>query len=176
MKFRRKLLLSFCLASFLAESAFASEVLEETHTRVIVRDNPRTGKPYVSIVSSDVENPASPLSLQNIAYRRPDYRLLDPKIKSGQIPYDGPTSDRTKVYLFAASLAAVGTVGGAVGLATAPAATGAAASEGAGAYLAAGTAVVAAPVAATVALEKKPDPHQNDFDLEAKSEKNREHD
>jgi len=122
--------------------AMGSEVIEETKTQVIVREHPKTGKPYVSIVSN--EGPVEdPFAGQRKKMTRPDYRMLDPKIKSGKIPYEGPSSDRKKVYLLAASLATVGTVGGALAIAAAPVATGAGATGGAGAYAAAGGAVAA---------------------------------
>ena len=90
-------------------AASVSEVIQKTPTRVVVREHPRTGRPYVSIVSS--EAPArDPFSGLHQAMKRPDYRMLDPKIKAGQIPYEGPYSDRKKVYLLAASLATVGAV------------------------------------------------------------------
>ncbi|GEM_PF-1699567 len=149
---------------------FASEVIEETRTQVIVREHPKTGQPYVSIVSADNPDPKDPFTGQRRAYRtvpddpaadrrltnrrqkfsRPDYRLLDPKIKAKDIPYEGPYSNRKKVYLFAASIAAVGAAGGIAGLATAPAATGAGASGGAGAYMAGAGAVAGTAAAASV--------------------------
>ena len=73
----------------------ASEIMEETKTQVIVREHPRTGKPYVSIVAEGAV-PADPFAGKHRAFKRPDYRMLDPKIKSGQISYDGPISDRKK--------------------------------------------------------------------------------
>lgn len=135
----------------------ASEVIEETPTQVIIREHPKTGQPYVAIVPLSEKNPKDPFTGQK-KFSRPDYRMLDPKIKKGPIPYDGPYSSRKKVYILAATLAAVGTAGGVAGLATAPAATGAAASGGgAGAYFAGGTAVAAGSAAAvTVAARSNP--------------------
>jgi len=138
----------------LASTVDASEVIKEADTSVVVREHPKTGRPYVSIVPADI--PPDPFSGQK-KYSRPDYRMLDPKVKSGRIPYGGPYSDRTKIYVFAASLAALGTASGALVMAAAPAATGAAASGGAGAYLAGGTAVVAGSAAAAGAGQA-PDP------------------
>ncbi len=127
-----------------------SEVIEETHTRVIVREHPKTGKPYVSIVSSDDPDPKDPFTGPLQKFSRPDYRMLDPKIKAKDIPYHGPSSDRRKVYVLAATLATVGTAGGAAGILAAPAATGAGAAGGAGAYLAGAGAVAGTATAASV--------------------------
>ena len=131
----------------------AGEVIEETHTKVIVREHPKTGRPYVSIVSTDQPEPKDPFANQRQRYRPPDYRMLDPKLKSGAIPYEGPYSDRKKVYVFAASLATVGTVGGVGIIATAPAATGAAAG-GSGAYFAGAGVVAARTTTAAIAAGK----------------------
>jgi hypothetical protein len=139
----------------------ASEVIEPTRTQVIVREHPKTGRPYVSIVSSDRAVPPDPFSGQK-KYSRPDYRLLDPKVKAGEIPYDGPYSDRRKIYIFAATLATVGTVGGVAGMAAAPAAAGAGASGGGAAYLAGGTAVAAGSAAAVTAVTHS-DPKEENF-------------
>ncbi|MBI4367858.1 MAG: hypothetical protein HY588_00525 [Candidatus Omnitrophica bacterium] len=118
---------------------FASEVLEETSAQVLVREHPKTGRPYVSIVALG-EAQADPFLKLRTKMKRPDYRMLDPNVKSGEIPYDGPYSDAKRVYLFAASLATLGTVGGALAIAAIPASAGGAASGG-GAFLAAGSAV-----------------------------------
>lgn len=126
----------------------SSEIIEETPTQVIVREHPKTGQPYVSIVSSQGPVPADPFTGQRKKFSRPDYRMLDPKMKARDIPYDGPYSDRKKVYVLAATLAVSGTAGGIVGMASAPAATGAGASGGAGAYFAGGAAVAAGSAAA----------------------------
>ncbi len=144
-----------------------SEVIPKTPTQVIVRDHPKTGKPYVSIVSDSApgQDPFAHLK-QNI--KRPDYRMLDPKMKSGDIPYEGPVSDRKKVYILAASLATVGTVGGVAVIAAAPAATGAGAAGGAGMYAAGGVAVVAGTAAGTVAVTKT-DPDKENFTHESEA-------
>ena len=132
-----------------------SEVIQETDTKVIVREHPRTGDPYVSIVSSRIPDPPSPFRASQ-RMKRPDYRLLDPKVKAKDVPYEGPVSDRKKIYALAAALSAVGIAGGAIGMASASAAaaTGAAASGGAGAYAVAGGAVAAGTVAGAVAATK----------------------
>ena len=148
-------------------AAQANEVMEQTNTMVVVREHPRTGRPYVSITSLEA-GARDPFEGQRRRYGRPDYRMLDPKIKSGKISYDGPYSDKKKIYLFAASVATLGTISGAAVMAAAPAATGAATSGGAGAYLAGGTAVVAGS-AATAEIAMKPDTQKGNYTLRAES-------
>ena len=131
-------------------SSYSSEVLEETQTAVIVREHPKTGRPYVSIVSSKGPVPVDPFTGQRQKFSRPDYRMLDPKIKAKDIPYKGPYSDRRKVYILAATLATAGTAGGVTILAAPAAATGAGAAGGAGAYLAGAGAVAGTATAASV--------------------------
>lgn len=156
---RRKILILCLLVHYFATFSYASEVLEDTHTQVIVRNHPKTGKPYVSIIPGEKEAAEDPFTKQKSTYSRPDYRMLDPKVKSGEVPYDGPYSSSTKVYVFAATLATLGVAGGAIGLATVPASTAAsnggvglatvplastsAATGGAGIYFAASGAVAA---------------------------------
>jgi len=132
------------LVLMMGSSVFAeeiTEVVDTTYTQVIVREHPKTQKSYISITDS-TEAPENPFSQFNNQYARPDYRMLDPKLKKGDYEYEGPYSNRTKVYIFGASLIAVGLTGATAGIALAPA-TGAA-STGGGAYLAAGAAVAAA--------------------------------
>ena len=166
--------MTICLLFIRTPYLFSSEVLEETNTQVVVREHPRTGKPYVSIIRAGEET-KDPFAGARRNYSRPDYRMLDPKIKSGAIPYEGPYSDKTKIYVFAATLATLGAASGAAVIAAAPAATGAAASGGAGAYLAGGTAVVVGSVAeaqiATAPNSKKPEYKHR---AESKLEKNQE--
>lgn len=154
----------------LSANLFASEVIDETKTRVIIREHPKTGKPYVSIVSSEIPDPPDPFTGQWGRIIRPDYRLLDPKVKSGEIPYEGPVSDSTRIYIFAATLATLGAAGAVLAPAAAPAAAGAAASGGAGAYLAGGAAVTAGSVAAYSAAahvppEKENYQHESEYQL-----------
>ena len=132
---------------------YASEVIQDSHTRVVVREHPKTGKPYVSIVPADIPLNAGPLGRYGKISKRPDYRMLDPKVKSGEIPYEGPYSDSRKIYVFAATLATLGTVGGAIGMVAVPVTTGGAASGG-GAYLAAGAATAVGSAAGAVASTK----------------------
>ncbi|MBI4970491.1 MAG: hypothetical protein HZC17_01435 [Candidatus Omnitrophica bacterium] len=137
-----------------------SEVKDDSHSQVIIREHPKTGKPYVTIVSSDVPVPADPFTNERNRYSRPDYRMLDPKAKKGDYKYDGPYSDRKKIYIFAASMMTVGVVGGVAGMALAPAATAgtAASAGGGGAYLAAGAVGTGvAGVATAEALKVKPE-------------------
>ena len=162
------LAMTICLLSFKTPHLFSSEVLEETRTQVVIREHPRTGRSYVSIVQAG-EEARDPFAGTKRNYSRPDYRILDPKIKSGKIPYDGPYSDKKKIYIFAASVATLGAASGAAVIAAAPAATGAAASGGAGAYLAGGTVVLAgSAVAAEIAM--KPDPKKGHYTLRSQSE------
>lgn len=147
MKILPGLLLFHLGGYFLVAPLLATEVLEETHTQVILRTHPKTGKPYVSIVSTDTPIPKDPFTGLDRKYSRPDYRLLDPHMKNGEVFYDGPVSDDRKVYIFAATLMTLGTVGGAVGMATAPVAA-SGATGGAGAYAAAGSVVAGGTTAA----------------------------
>lgn len=141
------------------QSVQVSRAIEETGTQVMVREHPKTGRPYVSIVSSELPNPIDPFLRQRSRYSRPDYRMLDPKIKPGAIPYEGPYSDRKKVYVFAASLATLGVAGGAAGMATASTAASASATGGA-AYVAAGSAVAGTATAASL-IKSQPDPEKD---------------
>ncbi len=157
-----------------AWSAEESEVFRPTGTQVAVREHPKTGKPYVTIIGKDGTrtSPALTGRIQQIA--RPDYRMLDPKVKSGQIPYQGPVSDRKKVYILAGTLATAGVAGSLAAASAIPvttASTGAA--GGAGLYGAAGAAVITG-TASGVWLKSRPNPHQNDFDLKSGSHEIRE--
>ena len=144
---------------FVFNTAFAGEVLVETNTKVMVREHPRTGRPYAVIIAENQDK--NPLAALPVTTKmRPDYRMLDPKIRSGTVPYQGPVSDRKKVYIFAGTLAALGTAGGAAVIAAAPAATGAGAAGGAGIYGAAGTAVAAGTVSASL-IKTQPDPDKD---------------
>lgn len=132
---------AFVCVHLIVPLAYGSEIIPETPANAIVRLHPRTGEPYVSIVESGNPDARNPFAGAK-KFKRPDYRMLDAKVKSGDISYDGPSSDRWKVYVLAASLATAGTVGGAVGFATAPAAAaGTGSGAGAGAFLATGAAV-----------------------------------
>ncbi|HLD50666.1 MAG TPA: hypothetical protein VJC08_05650 [bacterium] len=161
MKIRAFLATSLLLFSGIFEAA-GNEILRETQTQIVVRQHPYTGNPYVVVTDKEKEavDPFAAIRTSK-AMPRPDYRLLDPKIKSGQIAYEGPVSDRKKVYIFAASLATLGTVGGAAIIAAAPAATGAGATGGAGVFAGAGAGIAAGTVAATAAATKSGPPKES---------------
>lgn len=152
--------------SFLAlsSSPMANEVLEETRTKVIVRVHPKTGKPFVSIVPSDISiNPS--IEKKTTPARRPDYRMLDPKVDAKNIAYDGPISDRRKVYVLAGTLAALGAGAGVLGtLAPATAASGGTAG-GAGLYAGGAALTGGGTIAATVAVHAENQPE--DFKMSA---------
>jgi len=144
-----------------------NEVLPETKTRIIVREHVKTSESYVSIVSTEKEKPENPLGPPQKKILRPDYRMLDPDARSGEIPYEGPVSDSTKVYLFAASIATLGVVGA---LAAPVAAAGAGtAAGGAGAFAGAGTAVGVGSLSAAF-LTSRPDPNHDNFIHESASQ------
>jgi hypothetical protein len=160
-----------CLLAVPASVNGDLEIKDPTHTCVAVKKHPKTGKPYVTILPENVSSgdaeiiSASRAASPQPTPARPDYRMLDWKVKNGAIPYDGPSSNRTKVYVFAASIATLGVVSGAAVLAVAPAtaaATGASAS-GAGIYAAGGAAVTAGTVS-TALIQTKPDGKQDDYD------------
>ena len=139
----------------------ASEVFEETPTHVVVREHPKTKKPYVSI-TSDLSQKDPFESLRGPGFR-PDYRMLDPKVKSGEIPYEGPYTSAKKIYIFAASLATLGAASGAAVLVAVPASTAVAGTAtGGGAYLAGAGIVTGAAAAGTVAVTKS-NSNQDDF-------------
>lgn len=133
-----------------SQAVLANEVTEKTGTRVVVRNHPKTGKPFISIVPANQNLNSDFFSRYRSNSGRPDYRMLDPNTKTGEIPYNGPSSDRKKVYILAASLATIGVVGGTSIIAAAPAATGAGAAGGAGLYGAAGTAIAAGSLSASL--------------------------
>lgn len=162
---KTKMLIFVLIFSMTVTSAQASEVVPETGTHVSVQEHTSTGKPLVTISADGqagsrygfLKNP------QNVS--RPDYAMLDPNKRSSDFNYDGPYSSRTKVYIFAASVAAAGLAAGTL-LPVSASAGGAA--GGAGAFAAAGTAVAAAPLA-TAYIRSRPDPNQNDFEHKAET-------
>ncbi len=128
--------------SILAGNVFSeNEVLTENTGKVIVRKHTKTGKPYAALVFADlkvdprIEDEVFPVS-------RPDYRMLDPQAKSSDFHYEGPVSDRKKIYIFAGTLAALGAAGGIAG-ALAPAASSGGAAGGAGLFAGASALTVA---------------------------------
>lgn len=137
-----------------------SEVLPGGSAQIAVREHPRTGKPFVAITSGQNKN-RDVFSAQKKMMKRPDYRMLDPKVKSKDTGYEGPVSDRKKVYILAASLATIGTVGGTAIIAAAPAATGTGAAGGAGVFAGAGAGVAAGTLGGTYAAAKTDDKKEN---------------
>lgn len=163
-----------CLMSLLnagpVRAAEENEVFRPTDTKVAVREHPKTGKPYVTIMASDGKglNPGMAGPVKLVA--RPDYRMLDPKVKNGEIPYEGPVSDRRKVYALAGTLAVTGVASGVAVIAAAPAATGAgAAAGGAGLYGLGGAAVLTG-TASGVWLKSRPSAaDRENFDFKSES-------
>ncbi len=157
-------LLGTCLLEFSSASlSFASEVLEKTDTAVVVREHPKTGKPYVVITNQNQWVPGTPKGARHLLrLLRPDYRMLDPKQKN--IPYEGPVSNRKKIYALAATLAAGGT---AAGLAIPTTAAASAAGGGAG-YAAAGSGVAAGTISTSLAASQ-PKPEE-EYTREANSQ------
>jgi len=169
----KKLTALFCLLSVLnmpgAFAAEENEVFGPVETQVAVREHPKTGKPYVTILGKDGARMHPSLSGPVKLVSRPDYRMLDPKVKKGEIPYDGPVSDRKKVYALAGTLAVTGVVAGTAVIAAAPAATGAGAAGGAGIYGAAGAAVMTG-TASGVWLKSRPTQQDREnFDFKSES-------
>ena len=137
----------------------SNEVIRKTSTQVVVRIHSKTSRPYVSITPAGV--PLDPKSVAvTTPITRPDYRMLDPKIKNGQIPYEGPSSNRTKIYVFAGTLAALGIAGGAVAIA-APAASTSAAGGGAGVFAGAGAGTAAGTISGVLSQDSEPSPENN---------------
>ncbi|HOW87506.1 MAG TPA: hypothetical protein P5561_01205 [Candidatus Omnitrophota bacterium] len=145
-----------------------NEVLQESGAKVFVREHPQTGQSFVSLRTEGKEGRDL---FKGFTRReiRPDYKMLDPKTKSGEIPYEGPVSDRTKVYVFAATIATLGVAGSAVAAAAFPASAAAAASSGGGAVLGTGAAVVAG-VAADIVVESHIAPGEENYIHEGKTE------
>lgn len=144
-----------CLLS--VPQSTGNEVLPETQTKMIERSHPRTGERYRVITAGAAPESQNYFEGEPREYSRPDYRMLESDAQRGEIYYDGPVSSRKKVYIFAATVATLGTVG-AVSLPTAVAA-GSAASGGAGACAVGGAAVAAGTLGGAVKLTK---PAQND--------------
>ena len=140
----------FAMSAGLAAAGEAPEVFKESAVEVVVREHPVTGKPFVLIVSTE-GGPGTPLfPWSGKPFTRPDYRMLDGNVKRSAVPYDGPVSDRKKVYLLAATLAAGGVTGGAVGFAPASTAGAASAAGGGAAFTASGAGLAAGAVTAAV--------------------------
>jgi len=150
------------VAFFCASHLYAAEneVLQEGGTKVFIREHPQTGKPFVSLRK---EGSAQDLFKGFVKREfRPDYRMLDAKTKSGDVPYDGPVSDLKKVYIFAATMMTLGVAGG---IATVAMPVGAAASgvSGSTGLLGAGAVTVVAGTAGTVALKSHLAPGEENY-------------
>ncbi len=153
----------------------ANEVLEQKeinfpqHAAVMVRENSKTGTPYVVIV--DPKAPRSDLaSLDSNKYRRPDYRMLEKNVTAKDVGYDGPYSSKKKIYILAATLATAGATAAVVGPALFPAAAATGAAGGSVAVPAAAAAVGGSALA--VAAKKYQDHFENlpdDYSRESES-------
>jgi hypothetical protein len=137
-----------------------SEVLDEPAQEIYIQEHKVTHEPLVTLANEDglgsryefLKNP------QKIS--RPDYIMLDHQLKSGDIPYDGPVSNRKKVYYFAAGMAATGVLAGT--LIPVSAVSAGTATTGAGAYAAGGAAVAASSVGLS-SWKSKPDLQEENF-------------
>lgn len=106
----------------------ANEVLDsreikmpERGGQVMVRENSKTGTPYIVITDPSV--PRKDLAaLDSNKYRRPDYRMLQKGVTAKDVGYDGPYSSKKKIYILAATLATAGATAAVVGPALFPAA------------------------------------------------------
>ena len=146
--------------------ASENEVIPEGTVKVFVREHPQTGKAFVSLRKGDNGQDL----FKGFVKReiRPDYEMLDAKTRSGDVPYDGPVSDRKKVYIFAATMMTLGVAGGIVTVAIP--ATAAASGTGAGtALLGVGAATVVAGTAGTVAVQAHIRPGEENYIHDAAS-------
>lgn len=141
-------------------SGLESEVLDESPVKVFVREHPQTGKPFVSLRKGD----KGPDFFKGFVKReiRPDYAMLDAAKRSGDIPYDGPVSDRKKVYIFAATMITLGVAGG-IATAALPATAAAGGASGGTGLLGAGAVTVVAGTAGTVALKSHLAPGEENY-------------
>jgi hypothetical protein len=137
-----------------------SEVLPEAPEKVFVREHPQTGKPFVSLRNK--ENTKDPFKGFVKREVRPDYKMLDAKTKSGDVPYDGPVSDRKKVYIFAATMMTLGVAGGIATVAM-PVGAAAAGTSGGTGLLGAGAVTVVAGTAGTVAVNAHIRPGEENY-------------
>lgn len=137
--------------------AAENEVFPDSGAKVYVREHPQTGKPFVTLGAGQIaRNPFPDFKKREI---RPDYGMLDANARD--VPYDGPVSDRRKVYVFAATMMTLGVAGGVVTAAMPVAA--AAGTGGAGTGMLAGGAVVVNAVAADIVLESKIKPGEENY-------------
>lgn len=126
--------LALCLVT---TQVFANEVFPDFSEKVVMRHHPKTGREYVVLVPQSSLEKNGEVVVNPKMISRPDYAMLRAKGNPSDVQYEGPVSDRTKVYVFAATIATIGAVGGTVGMIAAPATAGGSASGGAG-YLVGG--------------------------------------
>lgn len=135
---------------------------------VMVRENSKTGTPY--IVIADTQNPRTDLAaLDANKYRRPDYRMLEKNVSAKDVGYDGPYSSKKKIYILAATLAVAGAGAAVAAPAIAPAA---AVGTAGGSLMVPATAAVAGGSALAVAAKKYQEHFENlpdDYSRESES-------
>ncbi len=146
--------------------ATESELIPASPAKVFMREHPQTGKPFVSLrVGDKSQDLFKGFTKREV---RPDYKMLDAKIKSGAIPYDGPVSDRKKVYIFAATMMTLGVAGGVV-TAAMPAGAAAAGASGGTGLLGAGALATVGTTVGTVALKSHLSPGEENYIHEGKT-------
>lgn len=143
-----------------------NEVIKPTGPRVFIREHPQTGKPFVSLRRDG----NAPDLFKGFVKRevRPDYKMLDAKTKSGEVPYDGPVSDKKKVYIFAATMMTLGVAGGIV-TAAMPAGAAAAGASGGTGLLGTEAVMIVAATAGTVAVKAHIAPGEENYIHDAKT-------
>lgn len=146
---KRALAFILCLTVLPGLLSAQNEVIKEPIAKVYVREHPQTGKQFVSIrAEGEFRDPFKSFVKREI---RPDYKMLEAHAKG--VPYDGPVSDRTKVYVFAATIATLGVAGSVVAAAAFPAAATTGCATGGTGLLGTAGVAVAAGTAGTVAYE-----------------------
>ena len=165
MKFQFKMMISgLLIVLFTIDQSLVcaeySEVLDKPLQEIYVQEHKATHEPLVTI--ADTGGLGSRYDFLNHPKKisRPDYEMLDPRIKSGDIAYDGPVSNRKKVYYFAAGMAATGVVAGT--MIPVSAVSAGTATTGAGAYAAGGAAVAASSVGFS-SWRSKSEPEEENF-------------
>ena len=140
-----RMTMSLAVCMFCSLNLFANEVNVENQTSVVVHEHPQTGRPYLCIVKAGTP-PRKIFYGPRKKFKKPNYRLLDPHVSPKEAGYDGPSSDRTKIYVLAGALAAGGVaayaalpVSATAGLPAGSLAGGAALYAGAGAAVTTGT-------------------------------------
>lgn len=171
-----KIVVCLCLCVFVPLClSNANEVLDsreitmpDSGAVVMVRENSKTGTPYVVI--TDTQAPRADLaSLDSNKYRRPDYKMLQKGVTAKDVGYDGPYSSKKKIYILAATLATAGATAAVVGPALFPAA---AATGAVGSAAGPAVAAVGAGSALAVAANKYQEHFENlpdDYSRESES-------